>query len=64
MIDTLLDSNYYRLIQGNYLRLTKIFLQQYLGLGEENEKELQALFGNDITRKSFCEKFAKMPVNG
>ena len=64
MIEMLLESDYYRLIQGNYLCLTKIFLQQYLGLGEKNEKKLQALFGNDITRNSFCEKFAKIPVNG
>jgi len=62
MIDSLLESDYYRLIQGNYLYLTKIFLQQYVGLGENNEKELFALFGNEFTRKSFYEKFLKIPV--
>lgn len=61
MIDILLESNYYRLIQGNYLYLTKLFLQQYMGVGEDNEKELRALFGNDNTRKSFLQKFAKIP---
>ena len=61
MIDILLESNYYRFIQGNYLYLTKLFLQQYMGVGEDNEKELRALFGNDNTRKSFLQKFAKIP---
>lgn len=61
MINTLLESSYYRLIQGNYLYLTKIFLQQYVSLGEENEKELRELFVNDNTRESFLKKFAQIP---
>lgn len=61
MIDILLDNEYYRLIQGNYLYLTKIFLQQYIGIGEDNEKNLRALFGNDSTRESFVKKFSKIP---
>jgi len=62
MIDTLLESGYYRLIQGNYLYLTRIFLKQYVGIGEDNEKELQELFRKETTRKSFCDKFAKIPT--
>ena len=61
MINTLLESSYYRLIQGNYLYLTKIFLQQYVSLGEENEKELRELFVNDNIRESFLKKFAQIP---
>lgn len=61
MIDILLESNYYRLIQGNYLYLTKLFLQQYAGVEEDNEEKLRALFGNDSTRESFLQKFAKIP---
>ena len=61
MINTLLESSYYRLIQGNYLYLTKIFLQQYVSLVEENEKELRELFVNDNTRESFLKKFAQIP---
>ena len=49
------------MIQGNYLYLTKIFLQQYVSLGEENEKELRELFVNDNTRESFLKKFAQIP---
>ncbi len=61
MIDTLLDDDYYRLIQGNYLCLTKIFLQQYIGTGENNEENLRALFGNDSMRDSFLKKFSAIP---
>lgn len=62
MIDSLLESHYYRLVQWNYLYLTKIFLQQYAGLGEKNERELQELFGSDTIRESFYKKFVKIPM--
>lgn len=61
MINNLLESSYYRLIQGNYLYLTKIFLQQYVSMGEENEKELRKLFGNNNTMESFLKKFVMIP---
>lgn len=61
MIDILLESNYYQLIQGNYLYLTKFFLQQYAGIQEDNEEKLRALFRNDSTRESFLQKFSKIP---
>ncbi len=61
MIDSLLDDEYYQLIQGKYLRLTKIFLQQYIGIGKDNEEKLRALFGSESTRESFLIKFSKIP---
>ncbi len=62
MIDTLSESSYYQLIQGNGLYITKLFLQQYVGMGEDNEKKLREFFPNEIQRESFCKKFAGIPV--
>lgn len=61
MIDYLMEHDYYLLIQGHYLQLTKIFLNQYMNPCEENEKNLRELLGNDDTRDSFCKKLAKVP---
>ena len=61
MIDTLLESNYYRLIQGDYLYMTKFFLQQYVGIEQDNEKELRELFEADSLGESVLQKFAKIP---
>ncbi len=61
MMYTLFKSNYYRLIQGHYLYLTKIFLQQYIEPNENNEKDLREFFANDSTRESFLKKFYKIP---
>ena len=61
MIDTLLESNYYRFIQGDYLYMTKLFLQQYVGIEQDNEKELRELFEADSLRESVLQKFAKIP---
>lgn len=62
MLDVLLESDYYGLLQGNYLYLTKLFLQQYVDPEEENEKALLKMFESEITRKSFHGKFKKIPV--
>ena len=61
MIDILLQSNYYRFLHGDYLHLTKLFLQQYMGVKDDNEKELRALFEADSTRESFLQKFVQIP---
>ena len=61
MIDTLLKNIYYGLIQGNQLVLASLFLQQYIGVGEDNEKHLCKLFNNDRTRDSFLKKFSAIP---
>ncbi|MCM1579702.1 MAG: hypothetical protein NC078_12995 [Ruminococcus sp.] len=61
MMYTLFQSNYYRLIQGYSLFLTKIFLQQYIEANEDNEKDLREFFSNDSTRESFLKKFYKIP---
>lgn len=61
MIDTLLKNSYYALIQGNQLYLAYLFLQQYIGVGEDNEKHLRELFNNERTRESFLKKFSMIP---
>ena len=61
MIDILLKKSYYGLIQGNQLFLASLFLQQYIGVGEDNEKHLCELFNNDRTRDSFLKKFSAIP---
>lgn len=60
MIDTLLENRYYRMIEGHQLRLANLFLQQYVGIGEDNEKQLCELFENERTRESFLKKFSKI----
>lgn len=61
MIDSLLNHLYYRLIEGNQLYLAYLFLQQYVGMGEDNEKNICKLFDNESTRESFIKKFSKIP---
>ena len=61
MIDTLLGNSYYGLIQGSQLYLAYLFLQQYVGIGEDNEKHLCEMFENEHTRESFLKKFYKIP---
>lgn len=61
MINIFLENIYYFMIQGDSLYVTKLFLQQYIGIGDENEERLGALFNNKGTRESFLKKFAKIP---
>ena len=61
IIDNLLKHSYYGLIQGNQLFLASLFLQQYIGVGEDNEKHLCELFNNERTRDSFLKKLSAIP---
>lgn len=61
MIDTLLKNSYYALIEGRELWIAYLFLRQYIGAGEDNEKILSKLFTKDFTRESLIKKFYKIP---
>lgn len=61
MVDTLLQSMYYALVEGGQLWMTSYFLQQYIGVGEDNEKHLGEMFASVVTRESVLKKFAKIP---
>ena len=41
--------------------MTKFFLQQYVGIEQDNEKELRELFEDDSLGESVLQKFAKIP---
>ena len=45
----------------SYLYMTKLFLQQYVGIEQDNEKELRELFEADSLGESVLQKFAKIP---